>query len=71
MGNIGFHHIHHLNPQVPNYRLRDSHDAVSVLASVPALDLTAGIRALQSALWDEERDCLVGFKGVVVPRPVQ
>jgi omega-6 fatty acid desaturase (delta-12 desaturase) len=67
-GNIGFHHIHHLNPRVPNYRLKESHDAVSVFVSVPALDLTAGIRALHLALWDEERDCLVGFKGILVPR---
>jgi omega-6 fatty acid desaturase (delta-12 desaturase) len=67
-GNIGFHHIHHLNPRVPNYRLRDSHDAVSALVPVPALDLTAGIRALHLALWDEESARLVGFKGVIVSR---
>jgi omega-6 fatty acid desaturase (delta-12 desaturase) len=67
-GNIGFHHIHHLNPRVPNYRLKESHDAVSVFVPVPALDLIAGIRALHLALWDEERDSLVGFKGILVPR---
>jgi omega-6 fatty acid desaturase (delta-12 desaturase) len=67
-GNIGFHHIHHLNPRVPNYKLKESHDAVSVLVSVPTLNLTSGIQALRLALWHEERDCLVGFKGVLVPR---
>jgi acyl-lipid omega-6 desaturase (Delta-12 desaturase) len=70
-GNIGFHHIHHLNPRVPNYRLKESHDAVSVLVSVPTLNLTSGIQALRLALWHEERDCLVGFEGIVVPRAVQ
>src|SRR3546814_15993245 len=30
-GNIGFHHVHHLNPQVPNYRLQDCHEAVPSL----------------------------------------
>ena len=23
-GNIGYHHVHHLNPRIPNYRLRAS-----------------------------------------------
>jgi hypothetical protein len=27
-GNFGFHHIHHLNPRVPNYRLQECHEAV-------------------------------------------
>jgi acyl-lipid omega-6 desaturase (Delta-12 desaturase) len=60
-GNIGFHHVHHLNPRVPNYRLQECHEAVTALASVPTLDLTAGIRALHLALWDEDRGRLVRF----------
>ena len=27
-GNIGFHHAHHLNPRIPNYRLEECHNAV-------------------------------------------
>ncbi len=27
-GNIGFHHIHHLSPKVPNYRLKECHRGV-------------------------------------------
>ena len=30
-GNIGFHHVHHLNPHVPNYRLHAAHDALQAL----------------------------------------
>jgi len=67
-GNIGFHHIHHLNPRVPNYRLQECHEAVPALASVPTMGLIAGIRALHLALWDEERGRLVGFSEVVSPR---
>ena len=26
--NIGFHHIHHLNPRIANYRLQECHDAI-------------------------------------------
>lgn len=36
---IGFHHIHHLDPRVPKYRLRDCHEAVPALRNVPALTL--------------------------------
>ena len=38
-GNIGFHHVHHLNPRVPNYRLRACHEAVHALRPVQALSL--------------------------------
>ncbi len=26
-GNIGFHHIHHLSPRIPNYHLQKCHEA--------------------------------------------
>jgi omega-6 fatty acid desaturase (delta-12 desaturase) len=66
-GNIGFHHVHHLNPRVPNYRLQECHEAVPALASVPTLNLVAGIRALHLALWDEERGRLIRFDEIVLP----
>ena len=69
-GNIGFHHIHHLNPRVPNYRLQECQEGVPALASMPTLRLVAGIRALQLALWDEERGRLVGFDEIGLPRIV-
>ena len=25
-GNIGFHHVHHLSPRVPNYKLEEAHN---------------------------------------------
>src|SRR5579872_6107630 len=36
-GNIGFHHIHHLNPRVPNYRLGAAHNAVQKVRAVRGL----------------------------------
>ena len=41
-GNIGFHHVHHLDQQVPNYRRADAHAAVQGLRPVPRLGLRAG-----------------------------
>ena len=61
-GNIGFHHVHHLNPHVPNYRLVAAHAAVQELRSVPALSLKDGLRALRLTLWDEASGRLVRFR---------
>jgi omega-6 fatty acid desaturase (delta-12 desaturase) len=60
-GNIGFHHVHHLNPRVPNYRLRAAHDAVQVLRPVRPLGLRQGLGAPWLTLWDEAGTRLVGF----------
>jgi omega-6 fatty acid desaturase (delta-12 desaturase) len=63
-GNIGYHHIHHLNPRVPNYRLRGAHDAVGAIHDVPPLGLHGGLAATMLTLWDEERNRLVRFRDV-------
>ncbi len=52
-GNIGFHHVHHLAPRVPNYRLRACHQAQSGLAAVTTLSLREALRAPGYLLWDE------------------
>ena len=63
-GNIGFHHVHHLNPKVPNYRLGACHDAIQALRPVPALSLRRGLSAPFLTLWDEDRGRLVRFADV-------
>ena len=61
-GNIGFHHIHHLNPRVPNYRLREAHEAVQAVRPVQPLSLRRGLAATFLTLWDEQRGRLVRFR---------
>jgi acyl-lipid omega-6 desaturase (Delta-12 desaturase) len=63
-GNIGFHHVHHLNPRVPNYRLGAAHDAVQPLWPTEPLSLMGGLRAPWLTLWDEARGRLVSFRDV-------
>lgn len=61
-GNIGFHHIHHLTPLVPNYRLEDCHRACApILTDAPSLTLGQALRAPSYALWDEETERMVRF----------
>ncbi len=47
-GNIGFHHVHHLVPRVPNYRLQAAHRAEPAFAAnVTGLTLMAGAAGAQ------------------------
>jgi omega-6 fatty acid desaturase (delta-12 desaturase) len=61
-GNIGFHHVHHLNPRIPNYRLEECHKANVGLHAVPQLTLGSALQALRYSLWDADRGCLVSFR---------
>lgn len=63
-GNIGFHHVHHLNPRIPNYRLRECHESIAALHDVPALSFRDGLRASLFVLWDEEGGKMVMFRDV-------
>jgi acyl-lipid omega-6 desaturase (Delta-12 desaturase) len=64
-GNIGYHHIHHLAPHIPNYRLRAAFESSPVLQLAPRLTLRTSLGCARLKLWDEERGCLVGFSGIV------
>jgi omega-6 fatty acid desaturase (delta-12 desaturase) len=60
-GNIGFHHIHHLNPRIPNYRLEECHKASPALRQVYVMKPWQGLRAWRAALWDEKTGRMVPF----------
>lgn len=61
-GNIGLHPLHHLNPRIPNYRLRAAAAGTAVLAESPRLSFSAALRASTMSLWDEARSCMVRFR---------
>jgi len=63
-GNIGFHHIHHLAPRIPNYRLERCYRNVDALKENSPLTFGRAFSALRLALWDEDRQRLVRFKDV-------
>jgi len=60
-GNIGLHHVHHLNARIPNYNLQAAHDDNPMLHSVPTLSLWGGLCAVRLKLWDEESRKLLTF----------
>jgi omega-6 fatty acid desaturase (delta-12 desaturase) len=62
-GNIGFHHVHHLNAAIPFYRLEETMRAVPELqhpgtTSWALSDILANFRL---KLWDPEQGRLVGY----------
>ena len=63
-GNIGLHHVHHVAPRIPNYRLQECHDQNEVFHMSPTVTPLSGIAALRLALWDEDRQRLVAFRDV-------
>jgi omega-6 fatty acid desaturase (delta-12 desaturase) len=61
-GNIGFHHIHHLSPRIPNYHLQRCHDADPFFKSIKPVTLLASLKSITFRLWDEQRNVFVGFR---------
>lgn len=60
-GNIGFHHIHHLSPRIPNYNLEACHASHEVFRNVPHITFWSSLKCLGLRLWDEETHQMVGF----------
>jgi omega-6 fatty acid desaturase (delta-12 desaturase) len=60
-GNIGLHHVHHLSPRIPNYRLEACHKAHPAFQQVPTITFWQGIQAVWLKLWDEDNGRMVGF----------
>ena len=59
--NIGFHHIHHLSPRIPNYHLEACFRAIPQLQHPLRIRLGQSWRLASLKLWDEDRQRLVGF----------
>lgn len=60
-GSIGYHHIHHLSPKIPNYYLERCHNDIPLFREIKPLTFLSSLKSLNFALWDEENHQLVGF----------
>ncbi|HEY4130853.1 MAG TPA: fatty acid desaturase [Gemmatimonadaceae bacterium] len=61
-GSIGLHHVHHVAPRIPNYRLQSCHDENVLFQQSPVVTLRSGLAALRLSLWDEAQGRMVGFR---------
>ncbi len=62
-GNIGYHHIHHLSPRIPNYNLEACHREITMF-DVTSITIRESLRSLNFRLWDEENNRLISFRGL-------
>ena len=63
-GNIGYHHIHHARPGIPNYYLQKCYDEIAELREVKPLTMRDSLRCLRLNLWDEENRRLISFSAL-------
>lgn len=61
-GNIGFHHIHHLSPRIPNYYLEACHKADPLFQNAQTITLGTGWKSVNLRLWDEDQQKLISFR---------
>ena len=59
--NIGYHHVHHIDPKIPNYRLRECYNAVQALQAKAPLTITKSLSFSRVKLWDEDLQKMVAF----------
>jgi omega-6 fatty acid desaturase (delta-12 desaturase) len=65
-GNIGFHHIHHLSPKIPNYRLEACHEAVPFFKAVEPITWRDCASAMTFSLIDSDTHRWTTFRGAAL-----
>jgi len=65
-GNIGYHHIHHLNHRIPFYRLPEVLRAIPELQVAKTTSLWPAeiFRCLRLKVWDVKTQRMVGLRGI-------
>lgn len=63
-GNIGYHHIHHLNARIPFYRLPEAMSAIPELqqAKTTSLSPAAIWSCLRLKIWDADQKRMIGLR---------
>lgn len=61
-GNIGFHHVHHLAPRVPNYNLEAAHESIPPLQKATTITLKTSLESIRYKLYDPQKQKFVTFK---------
>ena len=61
-GNIGFHHVHHLSPLIPNYNLSRCHRENSLFNEIKPLTFWKSFKTLSFRLWNEQTQQMVSFR---------
>jgi omega-6 fatty acid desaturase (delta-12 desaturase) len=65
-GNIGYHHIHHLNSKIPFYRLPETMKKIAELQNCKTTSLSpkSVSECFKLKVWDQESNRMTGVKGL-------
>lgn len=63
-GNIGYHHVHHLSPRVPNYRLEEAHESTPPLQKATTITLASSLQSIRFRLYDAQKKSFVSFSEI-------
>ena len=63
-GNIGYHHIHHLSPRIPNYNLRKCHYENTLFHSVRPITFSTAFESLFLRLYDLKNKRMIRFSEI-------
>ncbi len=68
-GNIGYHHVHHLNAKIPFYRLPEAMKGIKELQSPgeTSLGILDVWRCCRLKLWDAKADRMISFRELARP----
>lgn len=61
-GNIGFHHVHHLAPRVPNYNLEMAHELTPPLHQATTITIKDSLASLKYRLYDPVNKKFITFR---------
>ncbi|WP_028784393.1 fatty acid desaturase [Thalassobacillus devorans] len=61
-GSIGFHHVHHLSPRVPNYHLEEAHESTPPLQKATTITIASSLESIRFRLYDEKNKKFISFK---------
>ncbi|MEM0992690.1 MAG: fatty acid desaturase [Bacteroidota bacterium] len=62
-GNIGFHHIHHLNSRIPNYQLAKCAKENPILQKyTTTITFRESLKTVLNKLWDEQNCRMISFR---------
>ncbi|MFB4212456.1 fatty acid desaturase [Shouchella sp. JSM 1781072] len=70
-GNIGYHHVHHLSPKVPNYNLEKTHENVKPLQTATTITLKKSLESIRFRLYDEKNQTFISFKEMKIADRLQ
>lgn len=61
-GNIGYHHVHHLAPRVPNYNLEEAHESTPPLHQATTITFKTSLESLKYRVYDPENKVFITFR---------